>query len=35
MHNNMFMRRSGGLDDLSRTIPLIDSDQKVALVQAT
>ena len=34
VHNNMLMRRSVALDNLSRTIPLIDSDQKVALLHA-
>ena len=34
VHNNMLMRHSVALDDLSRTIPLIDLDQKVALLHA-
>ena len=34
VHNNMLMHRSVALDILSRTIPVIDSDQKVALLHA-
>ena len=34
LHNNMLMCRSVALDNLSRTIPPIDSDQKVALLHA-
>ena len=34
VHNNMLMCRSMALDNLSRTIPPIDSDQKVALLHA-
>ena len=32
MHNNMLMRRSVALDNLSRTIPPMDSNQKVDLL---
>ena len=32
MHSNLLMHRSVALDNLSRTIPPIDSDQKVALL---
>ena len=35
VHNNMLMRRSIALDNLSRTISPIDEDQKVALLHAT
>ena len=35
MHNNMLMHNSIALDNLSRTIPPIDSGQKVALLPAT
>ena len=34
VHNNMLMRRAIALDNLSATIPLIDSDQKVAFHHA-
>ena len=34
VHNNMLMRNSIALDNLSRTIPPIDSGQKVALLPA-
>ena len=34
MHNDMLMRRSIALENLSRTIPPIDEDQKVALLHA-
>ena len=34
MHNQMLMCRSVALDNLSKTIPLIDSDQRVALLHA-
>ena len=34
VHNNMLMCSSMALDNLSRTIPPIDSDQKVALLHA-
>ena len=34
MHNDMLMRHSISLENLSRTIPPIDEDQKVALVHA-
>ena len=34
VHNNMLMRRSIALDNLPRTIPPIDDDQKVALLHA-
>ena len=34
MHNHMLMHRSVALDNLSKTIPLIDPGQKVALLQA-
>ena len=34
MHNNMLMCCSMALDNLSRIIPAIDSDQKVALLHA-
>ena len=34
VHDHMFMCRSVALDNLSKTIPLIDSDQRVALLHA-
>ena len=34
VHNHMLMRRSMALDNPSKAIPLIDSDQKVALPHA-
>ena len=34
MVHHMLMRRSVALDNLSKTIPLIDPDQKVALLHA-
>ena len=35
VHNNMLMHRSKALDNLSGTVPPIDSDQKVALLHAS
>ena len=35
VHNNMLMRRSVALDNLSRTIPLIDSDSEGCLTSCT
>ena len=34
VHNHMLMRRSVALNNLSKTLPLIDSDQRVALLHA-
>ena len=34
LHNDMLMRRSIALENLSRTIPPVDEDQKVALLHA-
>ena len=34
VHNDMLMRRSIALENLARTIPPIDEDQKVALLHA-
>ena len=34
LHNHMLMRHSVALDNLSKTVPPIDSDQKVALLHA-
>ena len=34
VHNHMLMRCSMALDKLSKTIPQVDSDQRVALLQA-
>ena len=34
VHNNMLMRRSIAKNNVSRTIPLIEEDQKVALLHA-
>ena len=34
VHNDMLMRWSFALDNLSRTIPPIDKDQKVVILQA-
>ena len=33
-HNNMLLRRSIALDNLRRTLPLIDEDQRLALLHA-